>query len=149
MQHFTQWPILQQTLSLYAEQPMVGLLLSLMLMDIASGLLAAYSTGSLSSSVSWAGMCKKTSTLLMVGLSAAIDPFIADLPTLKLAAGFYCCSEGLSVIENVAICGVPIPEEFVKRLAKLSPDKWVSPPGLKVTQAAARNRRPDQPKEPQ
>ena len=102
-----------------ASNPMLAALLGLMLLDIAMGLVAAYGAGQLSSSVSWKGMSKKVAELLMVALSAVMSPHMPEIPILKITIGFYSITEALSILENAARIGIPLPPSLVDALSKV------------------------------
>ena len=112
--------------------PLVQLLAILMLLDIASGLLAAYYKRELCSEVSFRGMVKKGMVLLLVTGSGAIEcyagPSIGGVPLQALVAGFFCMHEGLSIIENAGRAGLPIPDTLRDALAKLGTGRPEAPP---------------------
>lgn len=96
------------------------LLLALMVLDVVSGLLAAFVKGTLSSKVSWRGMVRKVLTLILVGMSDLIEPALGNgWDVSQLVVIFFIVSEGLSILENAAIAGVPIPPVLRDALARL------------------------------
>lgn len=103
---------------------MVQILIALMALDIATGLLAGFAGRRLSSEVSFRGMAKKTTVLLLVATAAIIEPHVG-LPVADAVAGFYCAHELLSIIENAAESGLPVPQILRDALAKLSPGESV------------------------
>lgn len=98
---------------------MVQILVILMVLDIATGLLAATVAKVLDSSVGFRGMCRKAIVLLVVTAAAALSSILGDLPLAEIVAGFYCAVEGLSIMENAARAGVPIPKVLKEALIKL------------------------------
>ena len=106
---------------------LVQLLLILMLIDCATGMLSAAQRRVLSSEISFKGMTKKASALLLVGTAAAIETYagelVGGLPLQEAVAGFYCANEGLSILENAVEAGLPVPQTLRDALAKLSPEK--------------------------
>ncbi|HXF08993.1 MAG TPA: phage holin family protein [Candidatus Acidoferrales bacterium] len=100
---------------------LVQALIILMAIDIATGLLAAYVRRNLTSDVSFRGMARKAIVLLIVAGGAWIEPAV-ELPIGEAVAGFYAAHEGLSILENAARSGLPIPEVLRDALAKLSPE---------------------------
>ena len=110
---------------------LIQLLLILMLIDCATGVLGAAQRRELSSEISFRGMTKKATALLLVGAAAAIETYAGDLvgglPLDEAVAGFYCAHEGLSILENAVGAGLPVPQVLRDVLAKLSPD--VNPKG--------------------
>lgn len=66
--------------------------------------------GGLSSYALWKGLAKKVLTLVIVGVGAQIDRTVG---THFLRDGFvvaFSVSEGLSIIENAGLMGLPIPK---------------------------------------
>lgn len=100
--------------------PLVQVLIALMVADIASGLLAAFVNRELSSDVSFRGMAKKAIVLILVAIAAMLGP-VVNLPLGQAVAGFYAAHEGLSIIENAARAGLPVPNILQQALAILYP----------------------------
>ena len=99
--------------------PSVKALVLLIGIDIASGWLLAFSKHTLNSSTSFSGMCKKVAILLMVTMGQILEPFANGVPlTLMFATGFVF-QEVLSITENMAAMGVPIPQSVVDVLDKV------------------------------
>lgn len=93
----------------------------LMLLDIASGMIAAGVQGRLSSEVSFKGMARKGSILILVGMGAVLDRYLPlDVPVslMTAVALFYCVHEGLSILENAVEVGLPVPDILRKTLAR-------------------------------
>ncbi len=107
--------------------PLVQLLLILMFIDIVSGFVIAIQERELSSDVAWKGMTKKAMALLLVVTAGVVEVYgtnlVGGLPLQAAVAGFYAAGEILSVIENAAAAGLPIPDVLRQVLAKLSPEK--------------------------
>lgn len=110
-----------------AEHPIVGLLMLLMVLDVASGVIAAVVTRRLSSSASWRGMAKKGLTFILIGTAVGIEPFAAGVPVVTLTAGFYCFTEGLSILENAAEAGLPVPDALRQVLEKFGETRRAQP----------------------
>lgn len=106
--------------------PMVQLLIVLMALDILTGVLAAYVTRSLSSDVSFRGVARKGIVLIVVGAAAVVqEP--AGIPLADAVAGFYLAHEAISLLENTARAGLPVPAVLQAALAKLSPETPEAP----------------------
>lgn len=121
-------PIVQWLAWFHSQYPFVGLLLLMMMIDVGTGLFAAFAEKTLSSSTSWIGMCKKVIMLMAVGMGTAIEPYSGGLPLGRLVAMFYTFTEGLSILENMARCGVPIPNQLREVLEKLGSNQKPPPP---------------------
>ena len=85
-----------------------GLMIALivfMVLDYVTGLMCAVLDKKLSSAVGFRGIFKKALILIMVGIGAVIC--------------FYLSNEGLSLLENAAYIGLPVPERLKEVLAQL------------------------------
>lgn len=99
---------------------MLQTLLILILLDLASGLLYAWSTGAVSSDASYRGMAKKAMMLLLVGAAHAYNatqPLGFD--AAAAVAGFFCATELISITENAGRLGVPLPRVLARAIEKL------------------------------
>ncbi len=108
--------------------PMIQLLLILMILDIATGLLAGFVTKELSSDVSFRGVAKKAIVLLVVAAAVFGEP-TTGLPLGQVVAGFYAAHELLSILENSGRAGLPVPTILQDALKKLSPQDTMEPRG--------------------
>jgi toxin secretion/phage lysis holin len=98
----------------------VQVLVILMAVDVATGMLAAWKERTLSSRNGWQGITiRKATTLLVVAMASAAEPLLGGVDAGTFAAGFYCATEALSVIENAARAGVPVPVFLTRALAQL------------------------------
>jgi toxin secretion/phage lysis holin len=107
--------------SLWGRLPLLlQSLLVLMALDIASGLIAGYITRSLSSDVSWRGMAKKSLVLLLIAACEILQrTWNLGLPLASAVVGFYIVHEMISIVENTARAGLPMPRALTSALRKL------------------------------
>lgn len=109
--------------------PVVWILIAVMSLDYVTGMICGFmgvspktENGGLSSRAAFQGLMKKVLILCVVGLAALIDRTVAQSTGLEIAAvtGATCfwfvASEGLSVLENAAAMGVPIPKVLLHAL---------------------------------
>lgn len=101
-----------------------GLLIALiifMVLDYITGLMCAVIDKKLSSAVGFRGICKKVLILMLVGLANVIDMHVAGTGSALRGAviAFYLSNEGLSLLENAAHIGLPVPEKMKEVLAQL------------------------------
>lgn len=98
------------------------LLLVLMVADYVTGLLGAAKTKSVNSEKMYWGGIRKVTVLFVVGLAALIDGWLQpDAPVFRTAAiFFYAGREGLSVVENLGVLGVPLPGKLREWLEQLN-----------------------------
>lgn len=75
----------------------------------------------LSSAVGFKGICRKVLILALVGIAHILDAnIIGDGSVLRTAViFFYISNEGVSLLENAAHLGLPIPEKMKEILAQL------------------------------
>ena len=100
-------------------------LLVLMLMDYASGFLAACINPhlALNSQKGFKGIARKIYILFIVALAHFVDTSLGTTQVCTLAIFFYIANEGLSIVENAAKAGVPIPDFIRNTLEQLSHEK--------------------------
>lgn len=81
-------------------------------------------TGGLSSSVMYKGGFKKILIFIVVGIATRLDLIISPSSTIirSMAIGYYVATEGLSITENIAACGVPLPKKLIRILENLKSD---------------------------
>lgn len=109
--------------------PIIWVLVAVMTLDYVTGLMCGAmgkspktETGGLSSKAAFEGLLKKVLILIVVGLAALVDHAIATSAGIEMAAVTGACclwfvaSEGLSILENAASMGVPIPKVLMKAL---------------------------------
>ena len=103
---------------------MDGLLTALiifMVLDYITGLMCAIIDKKLSSAVGFKGICKKVLILLLVGVANIVDVHVVGTGSALRGAVvcFYLSNEGLSLLENAAYIGLPVPEKLRTVLAQL------------------------------
>lgn len=97
-------------------------LVALVTIDYATGVIAAFATGDLSSSVGFKGIARKVMIFALVGLSNILDVHVlGEGGVLRTATiFFYLANEGLSIVENAARIGLPIPDKLRDALATIT-----------------------------
>ena len=96
-------------------------LIVLMALDYLSGVMCAIADKKLSSAVGFKGICKKVLILMLVGVANIIDTHVVGSGAVLRGAVicFYLSNEGLSLLENAAYLGLPIPDKLREILAQL------------------------------
>lgn len=96
-----------------------------MLIDYVSGVIAAYINPALSlnSQRGFRGILKKIMILLLVSLGHVLDTAMHQQIICIAVTYFFLGNEGLSIIENAAKAGVPIPAKLRDRLEQLTKEK--------------------------
>ena len=76
-------------------------------------------TGSYNSAYGLKGLCKKGLMLLFVMVAVQMDRLMgADYVRDAVCIGF-CANEVLSIVENLGLAGIPMPEAIIKALEQL------------------------------
>ena len=101
-----------------------GLMIALiifMMLDYITGLMCAVADKKLSSTVGFKGICKKVLILMLVGVANVMDVHVVGTGSALRGAviAFYLSNEGLSLLENAAHIGLPIPDRMKNVLAQL------------------------------
>ena len=96
-------------------------LIVLMTLDYVSGVMCAIIDKKLSSAVGFKGICKKVFILMLVGVAHIIDLHVVGTGSALRGAVicFYMSNEGLSLLENAAHIGLPIPDKLRDILSQL------------------------------
>ena len=89
--------------------------------DYATGVLCAIADKNLSSEVGFKGICRKVLIFTLVGIGNILDVYVlGEAGVLRTAViFFYLSNEGVSLLENSAHLGLPIPEKLKDVLAQL------------------------------
>lgn len=89
--------------------------------DYLTGIMAAFVKKELSSEIGFKGICRKVFIFMLVGIGHIIDTkLIGEGGVVRTAViFFYVSNEGISIIENAAIIGLPVPQKLKDVLAQL------------------------------
>ncbi|MFR8536760.1 MAG: holin family protein [Lacrimispora saccharolytica] len=101
-----------------------GLLLALVAFaaaDYLTGVMCAISDRNLSSNVGFKGICRKVLIFLLVGIANILDVHVIGTGSVLRTAVifFYISNEGVSLLENAAHLGLPVPEKIKAVLEQL------------------------------
>ena len=114
----------------------LSVLVYIMMADYVSGLIVAWmgkspksANGGPDSKVGFKGIGKKLLVLGLVFVSAQIDTAMgAGTFVIRDAAiWFYLANEGLSILENMALAGVPFPKKIKELLSKVKQEEGEPP----------------------
>ena len=96
-------------------------LLAFVVIDYLTGVMCAIADRSLSSEVGFRGIFRKVLIFVMVGAGHILDAqVIGSGDALRTAViFFYISNEGVSLLENAAHIGLPVPEKLKEVLAQL------------------------------
>ena len=103
---------------------MDGLLIALivlMTLDYISGVMCAVIDKKLSSAIGFRGICKKALILMLVGVANIVDVHVVGTGSALRGAviSWYLSNEALSLFENAAHIGLPVPDPLKNALAQL------------------------------
>ena len=99
----------------------LGVLISFMAIDYLTGVVNAVAYKKLSSQIGCKGLAKKLFVVLMLVVAVMLDRLINGGQWIfrTLVAYFYIANEGISILENIARLGVPIPQKVLDVLAQI------------------------------
>lgn len=101
-----------------------GLLIALVVftaVDYITGVMCAISDQKLSSEVGFRGICRKVLIFSLVGVANILDVEVIGAGSVLRTAiiFFYLSNEGVSLLENAAHLGLPVPTKLKDVLAQL------------------------------
>ena len=96
-------------------------LIAFAVIDYITGVMCAISDKRLSSEVGVKGICRKVLIFVLVGIGNLVDMYVlGEAGVLRTAViFFYLSNEGVSLLENSAHLGLPIPQKLKSVLEQL------------------------------
>ena len=96
-------------------------LVAFVAIDYLTGVMCAINDKTLSSAVGFRGICRKVLIFTMVGLANILDVYILGEGSVLRTAVifFYLSNEGVSMLENAAHLGMPVPDKLKDVLEQL------------------------------
>lgn len=97
-------------------------LIAFVAVDYITGVLRAIVEKQLSSRIGAHGIAKKVAIFLVVGVGHLIDFYLlgsAGAPLRTAVIFFYIANEGISLLENATVIGLPVPEKLKDVLVQL------------------------------
>ncbi len=96
-------------------------LLTFVVIDYLTGVMCAVVDKKLSSAVGFKGICRKVLIFLLVGIAHILDTHVIGTGSVLRTAAvfFYISNEGVSLLENAAHLGLPIPGKIKEVLEQL------------------------------
>ena len=103
---------------------MDGLLIALLVfvvLDYVSGVMRAISEKKLSSAIGFKGICRKVLIFALVGVGHVLDTHVVGTGSALRSAVicFYFSNEAISLFENAAHLGLPVPDKLRDILSQL------------------------------
>ena len=89
-------------------------LIAFVVIDYITGVMCAITNHTLSSEVGFKGICRKVLIFLLVGIANILDIHVIGSGSVLRTAVifFYISNEGVSLLENAAHLGLPVPEKI-------------------------------------
>lgn len=96
-------------------------LVAFVVIDYITGVMCAINDKTLSSEVGFRGICRKVLIFLLVGIANILDVHVIGTGSVLRTAVifFYISNEGVSLLENAAHLGLPVPEKIKTVLEQL------------------------------
>lgn len=96
-------------------------LVAFVVVDYVTGVIAAIIQKKISSEIGFHGILKKVEIFLLVGIGTILDHNILGGSNVLRTAiiFFYIANEGISITENAAVLGLPVPKKLKDTLAQL------------------------------
>ena len=96
-------------------------LIAFTVIDYITGVMCAITDKNLSSSVGFKGICRKVLIFTLVGIGNIVDVYVLGQGGVLRTAiiFFYLSNEGVSIMENTAHLGLPIPAKLKEVLEQL------------------------------
>ena len=96
-------------------------LIAFVVIDYITGVMCAIADKNLSSEVGFKGICRKVLIFLLVGIANILDAQVIQTGSVLRTAMifFYISNEGVSLLENAAHLGLPVPEKIKVVLKQL------------------------------
>ena len=93
---------------------MLYAMLAFVVIDYITGVMCAIADKNLSSEVGFRGICRKVLIFLLVGIANVLDVQVIGTGSVLRTAVifFYISNEGVSLLENAAHLGLPVPEKI-------------------------------------
>ena len=91
---------------------LIKTLLVMMVIDYITGIMKGYKNKNINSNIAYRGLRKKVMVLFIVMAASQMDVILQGVGIRTLVLIFYVATEFLSILENAAILGIPIPEKL-------------------------------------
>lgn len=96
-------------------------IIALMALDYITGVLCGIAAKELSSETGFKGLVKKLMVLVIIAVGHLVDCYIIGTGSALMTAVilFFAANEGISILENAAMLGLPIPKKLRDILEQL------------------------------
>ena len=99
----------------------IMVLIAFMVVDYVTGVIKGWYAKELSSDVGLKGIARKFLILLVLMVAVLLDRLLNTGTWVfrTLACYFYIANEGISILENVVVLGLPVPDKLKEALVQL------------------------------
>lgn len=96
-------------------------LLAFVVIDYITGVICAIDRKEISSEIGFKGICRKVLIFVLVGVANILDVYVIQTGAVLRTATifFYLSNEGISILENASIIGLPVPRKVKDVLAQI------------------------------
>lgn len=99
-------------------------LVVLVALDYITGVLRSIVECRLCSDIGFKGIVKKVLIFIIVAAASAVQVAVQkNIPLREMVMMFFLANEGISILENAAQMGIPVPARFKRILMKLRDDE--------------------------
>ena len=99
-------------------------LITFVVIDYITGVMVGFTEKKLSSEVGFKGICRKVVIFCLVGMAHILDVHVIQTGNVLRTAVifFYLSNEGISILENASMLGLPVPQKVRDVLEQLKDD---------------------------
>lgn len=94
-------------------------LLILMILDYITGIIKGIYNRELSSEIGFKGLLKKVLILIVVAVAVIIEQHMGIPAVREIVIMFFAVNEGISILENASLMGLPLPPKLKETLLQL------------------------------
>lgn len=99
-------------------------LIAFVVIDYITGVMVGFAEKKLSSEIGFKGICRKVVIFCLVGMAHILDAHVIQTGNVLRTAVifFYLSNEGISILENASMLGLPVPQKVRDVLEQLKDD---------------------------
>lgn len=97
----------------------IKVLIGVIIIDYITGLAKAIYLKNINSTIGLKGIIKKMGYLVIVALSVQIDKIMGIESVRTIVIYFFVANEGISILENWGLMGLPLPKKLINILEEL------------------------------
>lgn len=95
-------------------------LVTFMVLDYVTGVITGYINKEIDSKVGFKGILRKALILIVLIVGVLLDRLIGQGWIFRtLVCYFFIANEGISILENIGKCGIPLPKALIEKLNQL------------------------------